>query len=279
MSHILIAAALIAAAAPATLSAQLVMTVTPDANRLEPQSRISFAATVPRRAPNSTAHVYRVRLCPEGSEHSPDCSAQWSSVSKDPGAGQGSVKLTFNTYTIPSGARSGDAYCFSLALVPIKVGPIQFPSKVVDAACKIVSVMNAVAGGPQNALGTKTNTNPVGSTVPRLSAPTASLPDLTLSFSYAGPMPSPRWIIHNVGKAASGATILRVHNAKAQFTREYGVAPLGAGDSLVITLSQSPLVQLGGGIQAYLTGLKAMVDPDGVVQEANKKNNLWVSPK
>jgi hypothetical protein len=103
-----IVACLVLTVAPCSLGAQLTINITPDANRVEPQSRIGFSATVPRREVNSMAYVYRVRLCPEGSEHSPECAAQWSSVGKDPGIGQGSIKLTFNTYTLPSGARSGD---------------------------------------------------------------------------------------------------------------------------------------------------------------------------
>jgi hypothetical protein len=140
-------------------------------------------------------------------------------------------------------------------------------------------VLNAVTGGPEKALGTKTNVHPAGSGAQRLVLPTASLPDLTLSFTNVGPVPGPRWIVRNIGKAPSVATILRVHNAKQQWTREYQVGPLDAGESFEILIAQSTLGQLGGGIQAYLTGLKAMLDPQGVVQEANKKNNLWVSQK
>jgi hypothetical protein len=278
---------LLSGAAPGAVSAQeanLVVTVSPDPDRLDPGvSTLSFSAIVPSTDPDRFAVV----VC-RGPSVTAEC---WrSSPATVDGPGAKYMTVVFESkYAVPPGLGTGVELCAILRFNALPGFPTseQFgvsPWTSLASVCKRVSVPAVAAQGRRPGTASATAVPPVPTRpVPRVTTaarPPATvdsragaarrgtggmLPDLSISFTQS---PVARWVVRNAGQAPAPPTVVRFGRISVPAAeRSVPALPPGASYEIVVTPD----------LDAYLVSATATVDPGKPITEESEWNNDWKS--
>lgn len=261
------------------LHAQLQLRISPDPKRIEPGTTLNFGAKVGLPVPGLPSGPHTLKGCT--ALNGAHCVNEfWSADPSSAAAQTNHVALAFPAYVVPGTVRSGDQLCFLLQQnlkPPYGSKPMVIP---VGSTCVKVSVLNAVAGNTPGKVasvspaGQNTSAGSAGRGPPTAAAAAPQTPvrtpgfyvDLTVQFEKA---PVAKWIVRNVGTAASPATIMRLARVGVAGYKDIAIQGLKPSQSLVVVVTPE--------LDGFLVNSSATIDPLGTVTESSKTNNVWQS--